>query len=811
MSSEHFSLDNFLIMDSNLEKSLDSRNIEFPFENRLSFEILIKHISEVAAGNDKIRSDFAKAIIAELDKAPELRGIIEDTSVLGKHETLVNNMMIFVFPTAFWEKQTFAASTPFMTDIFYASPKFRETIKFKDGIVQAELNIDMTSFSFGRTISAFALILDYFYGMNLNFDFPLVYKIVDDKSGLDRYFKLNLASEFMEIKVKGELKKLSKDELEKIRTNIYDLEYLRSQIDPANFLMTGFLVMNAINITDTEILSAIKKDLIEPNTITSNSGFTTLQQNLKSLLRCPGLMLGLADYPGSKERLFQHGRKIGNSFLMSEECIKHCRSMKGSLYDYAFETKKAVIMDDLSKYKQRTPVENELLNKGIRNILIAPLLYEDKITGILEIASPTPGKINMVNSMKLREILPLFALAVQKSREELENKVRIIIKEKCTAIHPTLEWKFVNAAHNLIKSENAGVKAEMEEISFNDVFSLYGLSDLRNSSVHRNDAIREDLIQNLENARSVLTEARNHKDLKILEALIYKTDKKIHSLGFGIDSGDESEVIGFLNKKIVPLFEHLKNYGKDVKQKIEEYNSYIDDNFGFIYNIRKKFDESTNHINTVLAAYLDEEQKKIQKIFPHYFERYKTDGVDHSIYIGQSLVENKRFSKIYLKNLRLWQLIIMCGLAVKSHELKKDLSYPLDTAHLILVQDSPISIRFRYDEKKFDVDGAYNVRYEIIKKRIDKAEIKGREERLTQPEKIALVFSQNSEMQEYFEYIEYLQMHKYLTGEVEELEIEELQGVKGLKAVRVGVNMSPSVNEKVDYDKIRTAVKEMVN
>jgi hypothetical protein len=40
------------------------------------------------------------------------------------------------------------------------------------------------------------------------------------------------------------------------------------------------------------------------------------------------------------------------------------------------------------------------------------------------------------------------------------------------------------------------------------------------------------------------------------------------------------------------------------------------------------------------------------------------------------------------------------------------------------------------------VDGAYDIRYEIVKKRIDKALIKGTNERATQPGKIVIVYSQ---------------------------------------------------------------------
>ena len=104
-------------------------------------------------------------------------------------------------------------------------------------------------------------------------------------------------------------------------------------------------------------------------------------------------------------------------------------------------------------------------------------------------------------------------------------------------------------------------------------------------------------------------------------------------------------------------------------------------------------------------------------------------------------------------------------------------------------QHAPLAIRFRFDEKRFDVDGAYNVRYEIMKKRIDKAVLRGTTERLTQPGKIALVYSQPAEAAEYKQYIAYLQSLRFLTPEVEYLELDELQGVTGLRALRVTVDL----------------------
>src|SRR5206468_8261503 len=101
--------------------------------------------------------------------------------------------------------------------------------------------------------------------------------------------------------------------------------------------------------------------------------------------------------------------------------------------------------------------------------------------------------------------------------------------------------------------------------------------------------------------------------------------------------------------------------------------------------------------------------------------------------------------------------------------IKDRLPMPLEMTHLVLVQHAPLAIRFRFDEKRFDVDGAYDIRYEIVKKRIDKALIKGTTERVTQPGKVAIVYSQPAEANEYRGYLEYLRHPGYVSGEVEDL------------------------------------------
>jgi len=136
----------------------------------------------------------------------------------------------------------------------------------------------------------------------------------------------------------------------------------------------------------------------------------------------------------------------------------------------------------------------------------------------------------------------------------------------------------------------------------------------------------------------------------------------------------------------------------------------------------------------------------------------------------------------------------MCEMENIAFNERKNIENDLRVASLILVHSNPMAIKFRMDEKQFDVDGAYNIRYEIIKKRIDKANIKNTNDRLTVPGKIAIVYSQDKDALEYIKYINFLQSRNQL-GKIEFLELEDLQGVSGLKALRVEVIYQENFDE----------------
>ena len=362
-------------------------------------------------------------------------------------------------------------------------------------------------------------------------------------------------------------------------------------------------------------------------------------------------------------------------------------------------------------------------------------------------------------------------------------------------------WKFRQEAKRVFQAQlDDNSEVSFRDIVFNEVYPLFGQIDIKGSSQARNEAVQKDLIVQLKSAKTILKALQNVNKLPVYEEFLYRLEKyeqTVHS-NFEVDS--EQTVLNFFNEDIRPLFDHLlKTTTPELRKMIREYRSKLDQGMGLIYVNRKAFDESVMAINKKMASVLDKKQKAAQAMYPHFYERFKTDGVEHNMYIGESITREDSFNKIYLYNLRLWQLQAMCEMENEHYKLSRKLTHPLDVASMILVFNTSLSVRFRMDEKRFDVDGTYNARYEVVKKRVDKAYIKGTQQRVTQAGKIAIVYSQKEDEKEYLGYVRFLQAKKYLGESIEIVELEDLQAVTGLKAILVEVLYKTKAGEKQYY------------
>jgi hypothetical protein len=784
--------------------------VEFPFKSRLSLKPLLDFWDRLLAEGKCGLGSLGPVIRQKIENNPELREPINDLTVLNDHQDLIELLMSMVFPPAFWDTDCAAAFVPFQFTSFYATPLFKSLFRMEGQGFTPQLNINPEQWQWGRTLKAFIYILNKHYGIDLTWDYPLIAQAKCPKTGLDRFFNIVLDPKFLEIKVVGKPPKLTEADRKRLLANVTDLKLWIDLIPPEDFEFQGLGVFKAADVTAREMLSALQADLFEKEAIFQHDGFGALQEKLQVYLQERDLSLGLAALRGEQILLLPHAHKQPEASCILENAAHYQRSeFKGSIFSQAMEQGEPLVVEDLHAYLKGTVLEERLIEHGYRSIYVAPLLYQDRLVGTFVLKSTRPGALNALNTANLLPVLPLFAVALNRSLEELNQKIQAVIKEEFTAIHPSVEWRFQRAALHYIQHKDEGA-AILEPIVFHQVFPLFGVSDIRSSSDYRNAAIQADLIEHFRLAQEIVHLAWEHRPLPILAAFNHRLDKHLKRLKLGLHAGDEVTKPLFLQQTIEPIFDQLVTFGIPVAEKIAAYRAALDPEMKTIYRSRREFEESLKLINETIATYLDQEEAKAQGYFPHYFEKLKTDGVEHTIYIGASMVEDGNFSPMYLKNLRLWQLMVICEVVRRTEAIKASLAVPLETTHLVLIQDSPLSIFFSPDERHFEVAGAYDIRHEIIKKRIDKAVIKGKSERLTQPGKIALVYSQKQEGAEYLEYIDYLQTVGYLKAEKEDVELEDLQGAQGLKALRVTVDLRASQAPDRELPKVVTkAVKAL--
>ncbi|RMG23593.1 MAG: GAF domain-containing protein [Bacteroidetes bacterium] len=709
---------------------MDLLHQSFPFRTRLSFESLIAYIQQKQSDTNTAVARLATETLRKLEKVPALHRPIDDPSLLEEQRELIDLMMTFVVSPNELDQDILAASAPFEVETFFSSQAWDAINDSGQGLNNVEVNWEEMLKM--KIMQANHLVLHHIYGQEYPCSMEVVVPVREPATGLNKYYRIDINSQLATVKALKKPRNLSPEEIQLLKSEFLDLGLWQQYIPYEDFEIQGIIILKLTDVTDWEVESAIKYQLLRKDALSSDVQFPQLERNIQELFQLPDLRLGVVLFDLEKKASGEMGPKIWNSLINQETFLQYnMKEIEGCVYHRMMEQRSPLVVDDLKQREDNTVVEETFIRQGLRNVLMAPLEYEGNCLGSLELASPHPGELNNRTILKLESIMPVFSLAAKRSLEELDHEVQAQIKEDYTALHPAVEWRFQEVAARKIDQKRNGLPIEAEPIVFKDVYPLYGLSDIRGSTAARNRAIQIDLQEQMALAKAVLSQAYEKKPLPIIQEVIFRLEKFERAIEKNIGSGDELNILFYFEQTVEPLLRHFQEIQLLPPPAFKRYFDALDPELGIVYNQRKAFENSVTLINETVATFLDEQEQQAQALFPHYYERYKTDGIEYNIYIGQSLVNQHTFNPIYLRNLRLWQLSITGRIAQLTHSLKPSLPLPLETAQLILVHSTPIAIRFREDEKQFDVDGAYNIRYEIVKKRIDKATIKGSRERLT--------------------------------------------------------------------------------
>ena len=774
-------------------------NIESPFELKVSFNKLLNHYESLVRSEDEFISAKAKRVLKTAEAYPELRNGFSNINTLEERKKEISMILQDSFSPVLTKNEIKTASVPFHNLIFNSSERFKSIIETAGDDFELKIK-NMPEDD--RYIIACTIVLAFCYGYNINFKRPFYYEI-PDANGILRYYKILYNADFTEITPKKNAPKITQEDYEMLLDNFENIDLWKEKFPPNSYTFKGFVISNIFDVTDDQSISNIKSSLIGEDKRQDEGFMKNFYEIFQSLLGLKDIKVGFSIY-NDEEDIFERVYGVGmNSFLLNNlETSKCSDALCSWSYKRLLEEKKYFSVSDVDrlyeKSKGKAPHIKSLYEQGLKSAIFAPIANDDGLMGILEIVSNKPLVLNSINANKLEDVMPFIVSAVERSKNDEENLIEAIIQKECTSIHPSVHWRFVKEAKNFIKDQFSGNEPTFNKIAFENIYPLYGQIDIKGSSEARNWATQQDLKIQLKSINSILENAHKIEALPIYEQYMYQVKGYLAGLDNNFQVDSEQQISSFFKQDIHDVLQHLYN-ANILKPEIDSYYNSIDEKVDVLYKHRKEYDDTIAYINKEMAALLDKNQNEAQAMYPHYFERFKTDGVEHNMYIGESITKDDSFNLIYLYNLRLWQLQVMCEMENSYYLMKSKLPVSLDVASMILVFNQPLSISFRMDEKQFDVDGTYNARYEIVKKRVDKAYIKGTKERVTQKGKISIVYSQKQDEIEYLRYIKFLQSKKYVDTDVEIVELQDLQAVTGLKAIRVSVLYHKENDDKAFY------------
>ncbi|MEM6877142.1 MAG: hypothetical protein AAF544_01180 [Bacteroidota bacterium] len=759
-----------------------------PYRTVFCLHSLLEQVEEFAVGQDAARAFVAKEILRQVDLQPELAYPFDSVEDLAPYTETLDLLRLLMTPAALEEEMLFKISLPFQLRAVQASPAMQALVNVED----ARYTFDEQGHTIYATNLAMAgcMILRECYGVDIHIEQQAMLNVPDPKTGLKKYYRPVMEDRYVSIVIRGEKPKLSRSDIERLLSNIYDTELWLELLPPEQFEFHGFMFGQLIDVTREESMSRLKHRLISRDAVLDIERARKLADLVRIHFELPELQLGLTaiDYPA--EYRVPHKYKI-HFHLLFEECpdMLEVPDFSGSIYHRALEGKQISLIEDLQSLAGKDQMADRLLKLGFKSLLLAPLLSPDnRVIGLVELASPRAFAINAFVKIQFREVINLFRTAVARAREEVDNRIEAVLREQFTNLHPSVEWRFMQEAFRILEAREAGEEVMSEKISFKGVYPLFGQADIVGSGVMRNRAVYEDMRENLLAAQEFLTLALKQFAFPLIDRILIQIENRLQIGLKQFSNKHETSTAELLVTEINPIIKQLGHDHQSLQAAAEKYSDLLDGEQGLVTHRRTDYELSLKRLNRELSNFFDKRDAELQQSLTHYFEKYRTDGIQYEIFAGQALLQKEQFSQIHLRNMRLAQLIDICEATRLVERVSQELPVPLQTAQLIFAYTSPLDIRFRMDEKRFDVEGAYDLRYEILKKRIDKATVNQGQERLTLPGKVAIVYLHEKDRTEYLNYIAYLIERGDIKGEVEELDLDPLQSVQGLKALRFEVN-----------------------
>lgn len=746
----------------------------------------VQWLKQQVATATPAKAHFYSMVLERFNSWP---GIQEDIPVtdIYQYEELLEWVYACLTPPAVREQDTlWALWMPVQPLLFYGTDAFYELIQCH--------KIDLrhrTPEDFRR--EQLQMVYTYVLKKIYNFDSrqnEYYHAYLNPATNLLQYYTISINADFIEVIPVGPLPPLDRQRLTNMLQEASGYEVLEDILPLQLFRFRGISVSAITDVTTQHALDNLRQVRLSREQDKREAAYQQVIRSLKTLVRNDTIQFDLFPLVLVNGR-YVYGYEVGGTGIL------YAVWGDQTLTPEQFEAQAAsYAANPQSFFSPDVQKENTATNKwlihfvkaGVRSLVSMPVFHAGRMVGTFCMYTLGEETFNEQHFTILQTAMPAIGQLLQVFIDEFNLAIEDIIRERYTAVQPAVQWKFREAAWQHLYHTKKQLTPARFPIQFKHLYPLYGAIDIRSSSAERNKAVIVDLRTHLQLLQTTLDNIAGAYSSVLMQQMHYNIHRWQQVVMQGtVTAAEETSLSDFLTCEVGAWLEHFATQNPEAGEAIAHYRRVVSDEQGVVFAARQAFEVSMQRINSTISSYLDEENAQLQKQYPCYFEKFRTDGIEYDCYIGQSIAPDKPFSQFHLSSLRLWQLTSMAAIARKIHSLQQEIPVTLQTTQLIFVHNQPIDITFRTDERRFDVEGAYNIRYQLIKKRIDKVCIRHTGERLTQPGTLAIIYFHHSDLADYIPSLQYLQEKGVFLPGIEELELEDLQGVTGLHVLRVAI------------------------
>ncbi|WP_448697516.1 hypothetical protein ACFGVR_12600 [Mucilaginibacter sp. AW1-3] len=759
-------------------------------QTAFSFKPFVKYLKKRVDAEQTIKGEFYRFVLNKFKFYPHLETDTLTVKEAEKYTDVLELVYTILSPAVEDESKLFwALSSPVPSQIIYSTDAFFNFLtNHKANNKNKADNDGLPLFQDQQVDFIYRLILQKLYNFPSDISNDIIYSHADPDTGVCKYYRIHTDTNFIDVTAKSDLPDINPEMIEPFLYDGVEMDILQDIIPLSMFNLEGFAVITIDDVTADRSVENIRNALVNTNGQTDL--YADVISSLQTLTGNNSIKFGLLPLLRVNGSLIFDTQECSNSILVKTAKQFEATEETYSSFNNYLEKPGAMFFSTLSEKKiEQFAFLKVIKQSGIKSYAMLPVYYNRKLTGILEIYSEQRVVFYEKLLSKLQGAIPLLAQLLQDSAEQFNLNLNEVIKTNFTTLQKPVEWKFTEAAWHYLIEKSAGTEEpDIEIVSFDNVYPLFGSIDIRDSTIKHNQALDNDISTIITALHNTVAELKKHLPKRLSNKMATAVKGWLKLFNVVKKSNDEIMFSNTLHGVVHPYLSQYRQKYPATEPVLNEFAKTINEQKGDGYAHRRALEVSIKQINSALNHYFEQAQTRLQKIYPCYFEKFRSDGVEYDIYTGQAIAPAVEFTPGHLKQFRNWQIKSMLDVALLANTLQSKMPVPLEVASLIFVHSSQINICFRNDERRFDVEGYYNIRYEVIKKRIDKVRIKETKQRLTQPGQISLVYFNDAEAQDYISYIKELQKEKKLKNDLHMVQLEELQGVTGLKALRVSVN-----------------------